>query len=120
MPTFRCMKQAGFARILCQSCDDKQNSYWGSANLVFASGSRRVYSLILTDNYNRRFAMHKFTLLFIVFVFALFPSFAFSVDVGDPAPDFNLISTQGQLQLSDYKGKKNVVLALYFAAFTPV
>lgn len=64
--------------------------------------------------------MHKFTLLFIVFAFALSPSLAFSVDVGDPAPDFNLISTQGQIQLSDYKGEKNVVLALYFSAFTPV
>jgi hypothetical protein len=64
--------------------------------------------------------MHKFTLLFIVFAFALSPSLAFSVDVGDPAPDFNLISTQGQIQLSGYKGEKNVVLALYFSAFTPV
>jgi hypothetical protein len=48
--------------------------------------------------------MRKITLFFIVFAFALSPSLAFSVDVGDPAPDFNLISTQGQIQLSDYKG----------------
>ena len=64
--------------------------------------------------------MRKFILSFLSIAMVFAPSLALSVDVGDPAPDFNLISTQGQLQLSDYKGKKNVVLALYFAAFTPV
>ncbi len=39
--------------------------------------------------------------------------------VGDPAPDFTLIDTsRKQVKLSDFKGKKNVVLAFYVLAFT--
>jgi cytochrome oxidase Cu insertion factor (SCO1/SenC/PrrC family) len=39
--------------------------------------------------------------------------------VGDPAPDFTLRDTNGkEVKLSDYKGKKNVVLAFYVFAFT--
>jgi cytochrome oxidase Cu insertion factor (SCO1/SenC/PrrC family) len=39
--------------------------------------------------------------------------------VGDPAPDFELIDTKRQkVKLSDFKGKKNVVLAFYVLAFT--
>jgi cytochrome oxidase Cu insertion factor (SCO1/SenC/PrrC family) len=42
-----------------------------------------------------------------------------NVKVGDPAPDFTLPDTTGkQVKLSDFKGKKNVVLAFYVAAFT--
>jgi peroxiredoxin len=39
--------------------------------------------------------------------------------VGDPAPDFALTDTEGQtVRLSDFRGKKNVVLAFYVLAFT--
>jgi len=39
--------------------------------------------------------------------------------VGDPAPDFTLRATDGkQYKLSDFKGQKNVVLAIYVLAFT--
>jgi len=39
--------------------------------------------------------------------------------VGDPAPDFTLPGTDGKTyKLSDFKGKKNVVLAFYVLAFT--
>jgi cytochrome oxidase Cu insertion factor (SCO1/SenC/PrrC family) len=39
--------------------------------------------------------------------------------VGDPAPDFTLTDTEGQqVRLSDFRGKKNVVLAFYVLAFT--
>ena len=39
--------------------------------------------------------------------------------VGDPAPDFTLPDTKGQtVKLSDFKGKKTVVLAFYVLAFT--
>jgi mycoredoxin-dependent peroxiredoxin len=39
--------------------------------------------------------------------------------VGDPAPDFTLIDTKRQpVKLSDFKGKKSVVLAFYVLAFT--
>ena len=39
--------------------------------------------------------------------------------VGDPAPDFSLRASDGiTYKLSDFKGKKNVVLAIYVLAFT--
>jgi len=39
--------------------------------------------------------------------------------VGDAAPDFELTDTEGQkVRLSDFRGKKNVVLAFYVLAFT--
>lgn len=39
--------------------------------------------------------------------------------VGQPAPDFTLPATDGKIyKLSDYKNKKNVVLAIYVLAFT--
>jgi len=39
--------------------------------------------------------------------------------VGDKAPDFELRATDGKkYKLSDFKGQKNVVLAIYVLAFT--
>ncbi len=38
---------------------------------------------------------------------------------GQAAPDFTLTDTEGKpVRLSDFKGKKNVVLAFYVLAFT--
>jgi cytochrome oxidase Cu insertion factor (SCO1/SenC/PrrC family) len=42
-----------------------------------------------------------------------------SLKIGDPAPDFTLRDTSNkEVKLSDFKGKKNVVLAFYVFAFT--
>jgi len=42
-----------------------------------------------------------------------------NLKVGDAAPDFSLLSDKWeQVKLSDYRGKKNVVLAFYVLAFT--
>ena len=42
-----------------------------------------------------------------------------SLKVGDVAPDFTLRSDQGTtVKLSDYRGKKDVILAFYVLAFT--
>jgi peroxiredoxin len=39
--------------------------------------------------------------------------------VGDVAPDFTLPDNTGkQVKLSDFRGKKNVILAFYVLAFT--
>ena len=41
-------------------------------------------------------------------------------DVGDPAPDFSLMGSDGRLHsLSEYRGHKAVVLAWFPKAFTP-
>ena len=44
---------------------------------------------------------------------------ATTLKVGDKAPDFSLPDQTGkQVKLSDFLGKKNVVLAFYVLAFT--
>jgi cytochrome oxidase Cu insertion factor (SCO1/SenC/PrrC family) len=42
-----------------------------------------------------------------------------TLKVGDVAPDFTLLSNKWEpVKLSDFRGKKNVVLAFYVLAFT--
>ena len=48
------------------------------------------------------------------------PTMSLALQVGDRAPLFKGNSTQGVIELADLIGKKNIVLALYFAIFTPV
>lgn len=44
-----------------------------------------------------------------------------AVEVGDKAPDFLMHSTVGEtVRLSDYQGKKNLLLFFFVAAFTGV
>jgi peroxiredoxin len=48
------------------------------------------------------------------------PSRAAAVEVGQPAPDFKLPSTNGaEIALSDFKGKKWVFLEFYGIDFQP-
>lgn len=43
-----------------------------------------------------------------------------NLKVGQTAPDFTLPSDQkSAVKLSDFRGKKNVILAFYVLAFTP-
>ena len=45
---------------------------------------------------------------------------AFAVEAGQPAPDFKLpATTGGDISLSDYRGKKWVLLEFYGADFAP-
>lgn len=47
------------------------------------------------------------------------PAIKTHLKVGDAAPDFTLPGTDGKTyKLSDFKGKKTVVLAFYVLAFT--
>ncbi|MBA3248575.1 MAG: redoxin domain-containing protein [Pyrinomonadaceae bacterium] len=47
------------------------------------------------------------------------PAIKTHLKVGDAAPDFTLPNTKGEMvKLSDFRGKKTVVLAFYVLAFT--
>jgi cytochrome oxidase Cu insertion factor (SCO1/SenC/PrrC family) len=49
----------------------------------------------------------------------MLPRPAPAVEVGDKAPDFTMHSTVGEsLRLSDFQGKKNVLIFFFLAAFT--
>ena len=52
--------------------------------------------------------------------FFVIPAVSYGLDVGDRAPLFDGESTQGTVSLKSYFGEKHVVLAFYFADFTPV
>ena len=55
-----------------------------------------------------------------ILVLALAASSAGPPKVGQPAPDFVLNDQNGHpVRLSDFRGKKSVVLAFYIRAFTP-
>ena len=43
-----------------------------------------------------------------------------ALEVGDAAPLFEAVSDKGPVNLVDYRGQKNVVLAFYFEDFSPV
>jgi thioredoxin-dependent peroxiredoxin len=43
-----------------------------------------------------------------------------SLEIGKPAPDFTLVSDRGDITLSRYLGKTNVLLAFYPADFSPL
>ena len=45
---------------------------------------------------------------------------SFALQVGDTAPDFQALSTTGAISLSQLHQQGPVVLALYYADFTPV
>jgi peroxiredoxin len=51
----------------------------------------------------------------------LAPMLVSAVEVGEKAPDFLMHSSVGEtVRLSDYQGKKNVMLFFFVAAFTGV
>jgi peroxiredoxin Q/BCP len=54
----------------------------------------------------------------LILVLAGVPLAALAADTGEKAPDFEAESTMGTIKLSDYAGKKNVLLAFYFKDFT--
>jgi peroxiredoxin len=57
----------------------------------------------------------------LAFALAFLPGRATALEVGDKAPDFELPSTQesGKFKLSDFAGKKNVIVQFYVLDFTP-
>jgi thioredoxin-dependent peroxiredoxin len=67
--------------------------------------------------------LRRSTVAFVLFALALWlvPMPALAAEVGEPAPDFLMHSTIGEtVRLSDYQGKKHVLLFFFVAAFTGV
>lgn len=64
--------------------------------------------------------MKKFLVALFACFLALVPVLVNALEVGDEAPQFEAASDKGPINLMDYRGKKNVVLAFYFADYTPV
>ena len=63
--------------------------------------------------------MKKIISLFAALAAVTSLTFAEPLKVGDDAPDFEMKGSDGKTyKLSDFKGKKNVVLAIYVLAFT--
>ena len=57
---------------------------------------------------------------FAIFLLSLAPLMSMALERGDNAQPFKADSTAGMVSLADFAGEKSVVLALYFAVFTPV
>ncbi len=74
----------------------------------------------------KRLAMSFAALLLLLLIGAQFPAAAqedtiakTNLKVGDVAPDFTLLANDWKpVKLSDFRGKKTVVLAFYVLAFT--
>jgi peroxiredoxin Q/BCP len=63
----------------------------------------------------------KHSIMFIMITaFFVIPSISLALNVGDSAPLFDAESTEGTISLQNYLGQKHVVLAFYYADFTPV
>ena len=58
----------------------------------------------------------KVAVLLLLLLAAAVPAVA--LEAGDQAPDFEAESTAGTIRLSDFAGKKHVVLAFYYKDFT--
>ena len=64
--------------------------------------------------------MRNFIAALLAGVLSLAPIFASALEVGGEAPLFEAVSDKGPVNLLDYRGQKNVVLAFYFEDFSPV
>ena len=64
--------------------------------------------------------MKKILVALLAGLLTLVPVLAAALEVGDEAPVFKAISDKGPVNLAEYRGQKNVVLAFYFSDFTPV
>ena len=65
--------------------------------------------------------LRRHTLVAVVFIIGLWlvPVSTPAVEVGQPAPDFVMHSTvEETVRLSNYQGKKNIMLCFFVAAFT--
>lgn len=64
--------------------------------------------------------MKKILTIFLTGFLVFVPVLGAALEIGDEAPLFEAVSDKGPIKLIDYRGVKNVVLAFYFADFTPI
>lgn len=64
--------------------------------------------------------MKRILVALLISLATFIPGMAMALEVGTPAPLFEAISDKGPVSLQDFRGRKNVVLAFYFADFSPV
>lgn len=63
--------------------------------------------------------MPRWIMQFAIAAVLLVPAAHAEVQVGEPAPDFSLIGSDGKIySLSDFRGEKPVVIAFFPKAFT--
>ena len=61
--------------------------------------------------------MNTLILLPVLITLAFLPTQAIGLVIGEKAPSFEAPSTQGTVRLSDFQGKKHVVLAFSLISF---
>lgn len=59
-------------------------------------------------------------LMLILFMLLFFNGSVYALQVGDVAPGFKAQSTHGQLELKELRKQGPVILAFYYADFTPL
>ena len=68
-----------------------------------------------------RRAMNRRSLMVVLIVLVINAGMALALEIGQPAPDFTLQSTTGEkISLSQFKGKKHVLIQFYRMDFNPV
>ena len=63
--------------------------------------------------------MNILILLPVLITLVFLSTQAIGLVIGEKAPLFEASSTQGMVRLSDFQGKKHVILAFYIKDFTP-
>ncbi len=97
-----------------QSCTDKVRVFsdWGY-------NASRFFSILGEGGLSVGRTLQNSVNVLLFAALATLGGHAASLKVGDKAPDFSLPDQTGkQIKLSDFVGKKNVVLAFYVLAFT--
>ena len=68
-----------------------------------------------------RRAVYLQSLMVVLSVLVASAGMALALEIGKPAPDFTLPSTTGEkISLSQFKGKKHVLIQFYRMDFNPV
>jgi hypothetical protein len=100
-------------RFLAPNPSQRTGILW----LALLLSSKRSYNAFLTSS--SAFWIHKFT----IFGNQVEGVGMAALKVGETAPDFELMAVTGkqrhQFKLSDYRGKKNVLLAFYPLDWSP-